>query len=121
MKTFLNRVIPLLLSITLGMALSWVSIYAFWFGVWTFHTLPAARAFDAVGSFILQPAHWIYQLAGVDQSSIFLDPSLFAKINGLIIGVIIYSVFRAFMRHREATRIVQQSPAKGERMEAKVG
>ncbi len=77
MKTLLNRVLPLSLCILVGMAVSWVSIYAFWFGVWTFHTVPAARFCDALGNFILLPAHWFFELVGGDQSTIFVDPKSF--------------------------------------------
>jgi len=54
-KTFLTRILPLLLCIAAGNALSWCSMYAFWFAIAWFHSLPVARALDAVGMVILLP------------------------------------------------------------------
>ncbi len=120
-KTFLTRTLPLLLCIAFGTALSWVSVYAFWFAVWTFHSVPVARAADAVGSFILFPARWVYELSGGDQSSIFFDPTSFSGTNGLIVGMIFYSLFRAVVRRREAGNRPDPKPApQSPRIEAKV-
>jgi hypothetical protein len=103
------------------MAVSWVSIYAFWFGVWTFHTVPAARFCDALGNFILLPAHWFFELVGGDQSTIFVDPKSFSEINGLIIGVFMYCIFRGIMKYKGAAQPAQRPPAETQRIEAKVG
>ena len=103
------------------MAVSWVSIYAFWFGVWMFHTVPAARFCDALGQFILQPAHWVFELLGGDQSTIFVDPKSFSETNGLIIGVLMYCIFRSIVKHREATPSPQRPPAETRRIEERVG
>ena len=84
------------------MILSWVSIYAFWFAVWTFHSVPAARACDAVGSFILTPARAVFRLAGADQTEIFFDPISFSGTNGLILGVLSYAAFRSIWKRPEA-------------------
>jgi hypothetical protein len=120
-KTFLNRILPLLLFIAAGMVLSWLSIYAFWFGVWTFHTVPAARFCDAVGSVILRPAHWVFEFLGGDQSTIFVDPKSFSETNGLIIGVFFYSIFRAFRPHPQPALPPKRPPAETRRIEEKVG
>jgi hypothetical protein len=120
-KTFLNRTLPLLLCIVLGVALSWVSIYSFWFAVWTFHSVPAARFCDAVGSFILLPARWLFELVGGDQSSIFFDPISFSGTNGLILGILFYSVFRAVLRRGEDGKVVEEEPVRTRRIEEKVG
>jgi hypothetical protein len=120
-KTFLTRTLPLLVCIILGTALSWVSIYAFWFAVWTFHSVPAARAADAVGGFILLPARWIFEALGGDQSAIFFDPTSFSGTNGLIVGILFYCVFRAFLGRREAGKTVPQESGETRRIEAKVG
>ncbi len=103
------------------MVVSWLSIYAFWFGVWTFHTVPAARFCDAIGSVILMPAHWVFQFLGGDQSTIFVDPKSFSETNGLIIGVLFYSIFRAFRPRHEPTPAPQRPPAETRRIEEKVG
>ena len=121
MKTFLTRTLPLLLCIAVGTALSWVSIYAFWFAVWIFHTVPAARACDAVGSFLLLPAKWVFELLGGDQSSIFFDPTSYSGTNGLILGILFYCGFRALWNRREAGRGGVQAVAAARPREAKVG
>jgi hypothetical protein len=120
-KTFLTRTLPLLLSIVVGTAISWVSIYAFWFAIWGFHSVPAARAFDALGAFILLPAKWVFELLGCDQSAIFFDPTSFSGTNGLIVGILIYSVFRAIWSRHEAAEALRHEPAGAPRVEAKVG
>ena len=121
MKTFLTRTLPLLLCIAVGTALSWASIYAFWFAVWIFHSVPAARACDAVGSFILLPAKWVFELLGGDQSSIFFDPNSYSGTNGLIVGILLYCAFRAVLNRREAAKGAEEEPARARRTEAKVG
>jgi hypothetical protein len=103
-----------------GTAISWASIYAFWFGVWTFHSVPAARLCDSVGNFILQPAHWFSEFMGGDQSTIFVDPTSFSGTNGLIIGLLFYGIFRAIMNHREAAKPIRRPPAETRRLETNV-
>jgi hypothetical protein len=98
-KTLLTRAVPLLLCIFFGAVVSWVSFYAFWFGVWTFHTVPAARACDALGRFILWPARHLFATLGGDQSTIFADPISFSGTNGLILGIVLYSIFRFRKMH----------------------
>jgi len=117
-KTLSGRIIPLLLCIAVGMALSWVSIYAFWFAVWTFHNIEAARAADAVGSFILYPGRWIFEWLGGDQSAIFYDPISFSGTNGLVVGILLYCVFRGFAGSRANGKAVARTPESG-RVEAK--
>jgi hypothetical protein len=119
-KTLLHRVLPLLFCILVGMVVSWVSIYAFWFGVWTFHTVPAARFCDAVGNFILQPAHLVFNLMGGDQSTLFLDPTSFSETNGLIIGVILYTIYRQILKHRQVPVPLEHPPKETQRIEEKV-
>ncbi len=99
-KTFLTRTLPLILCIIAGTALSWVSIYAFWFAPF-FHSVAIVRACDAVGGIFLLPTRWVFEAMGQDQSAIFFDPKSYAGTNGLILGVLFYSVFRAIWRRRE--------------------
>jgi hypothetical protein len=120
-KTFLTRTLPLLLCIAAGTALSWVSIYAFWFAVWTFHAISAARACDALGGFILLPAKWIFELLGGDQSAIFFDPISYSGTNGLILGILFYCLFRAVLTRREGMKAIEEQPAGAPRVEAKAG
>jgi hypothetical protein len=121
LKTLRTRILPLLFCIAVGTALSWVCIYAFWFAVWTFHSVPIARACDGVGQLILTPGKWVYQLLGGDQSTIFLDPTSFSGTNGLILGILFYSVFRAVLSRRVPEATPAQKPAGERRVAAKVG
>ena len=121
MKTFLTRTLPLLLCIVVGTVISWISIYAFWFAVWTFHTVPAARAADAVGAFILSPGRWIFNVLGGDQSTLFYDPISFSGTNGLIVGIILYCVFRALLSRHESRKPVARTAGETRPLESKVG
>jgi len=118
-KTLSGRIIPLLLCIVVGTVVSWVSIYAFWFAVWTFHSVAAARAADAVGSFILYPGRWIFELLGGDQSAIFYDPISFSGTNGLVVGIVLYCVFRGAVRRNENGKVVARPAEATRRAEAK--
>jgi hypothetical protein len=120
-KTLLTRTLPLLLCIVVGTALSWVSIYVFWFAVWTFHSVPVARAADAVGTVILTPARWVFELLGGDQSTIFFDPTSFSGTNGLILGILFYCVFRLLLTRRGPRNQAEKKPAAPRQPEAKVG
>jgi hypothetical protein len=119
-KTLSGRIIPLLFCIAVGAVVSWVSIYAFWFAVWTFHSVAAARAADAVGAFILYPARWVFELLGGDQSTIFYDPISFSGTNGLILGILLYSGFRGAVSRHENGKASVRPPEQPRRAEAKV-
>jgi hypothetical protein len=93
-KTNVSRVVPLLACIALCSALSWVSIYAFWFAVRVFHSVPVMRACDAAGHFFLMPANWICEEVGGDQTTVLFFPMLYAITNGLIWGVALYCAVR---------------------------
>lgn len=99
--------------------MSWVSVYAWWFAVWTFHSVPAARACDAIGSSLLFPARWIFELMGADQSAIFFDPISFSGTNGLILGILLYSLFRALWSRQQARMDVKKESVGECRQEAK--
>lgn len=96
---FLRRTLPLLLAILLGSILSWMSIYAFWFGVWIFHNVAAARACDAAGRVLLIPVRLVFTQLGGDQTAIFFDPISYSVTNGLILGVAASLILGRF-RHR---------------------
>ena len=119
MKTLFGRIIPLLLSIVVGTVLSWVSIYAFWFAIWTFHNVAAAQAAGAVGDFVLRPAVWIFEWLGWGLTAIFDDPIVFAGTNGLVVGILIYCVFRAVVTHRGNGKMVAGTPQESRRVEVK--
>lgn len=121
MKTLLTRTIPLILCIAVGTALSWVSIYAFFFAVWIFHSVPIARASDAIGGILLLPGRWIFEFLGGDQSSIFFDPTSFSGTNGLVLGILFYCGFRAVLSHREQTRSVAELKSQPRPLEARAG
>jgi hypothetical protein len=72
-----------------------------------------------MGSFILLPAKWVFELAGGDQSSIFFDPVSYSGTNGLILGILLYYAFRSVMRQREGQNGVNGKPAQPRRVEAK--
>lgn len=99
-----------------GTGLSWVSIYIFYFAA-CFHSVPVLRACDALGAFLLTPARYIFEALGADQSTMFYQPNSFAGTNGLILGILLYTFFRAIWSHREKARHVMVTAP---REEAKV-
>ena len=127
MKTLLTRTLPLLLCIAAGNVVSWMSYYAGWIAIWTLHTVPAVRAFDAVGSFLIIPGSWVCRgvcafvewTSGETQDMVSLYPVLYWGTNGLILGIIFYSIFRAIWTRREA-RLAAAQDAAAPRKEAKV-
>ena len=120
MKTFLTRTLPLILSIALGTAMSWASMYMFLFAVWMFHSAPAVRAATAVGDFLLLPGRWTFEAIGGDQTTQFYTPEAFAGTNGLLLGIIFYCIFRAILNYRTSGQAVPQENAAGQRQVAKV-
>jgi hypothetical protein len=120
-KTLVTRIIPLLVCVAAGSVLSWVSIYSFWFAIWIFHSVPAARFCDAIGSALLFPGRQVFGLLGGDQNVIFFDPIPFSGTNGLILGIVFYSVFRAVLKGWEARKQVNGKPQEPNRVEAKAG
>jgi hypothetical protein len=112
-KTLLTRTLPLLLSIALGAVLSWVSIYVFWFAIWTFHSVPIANACGAIGDFLLLPARFFYEWVGGDQTTVFYDPISYSVTNGLVLGIIFYCIFRVWWDGREAARQTRALDANG--------
>lgn len=103
-----QRALPLLICIAAGMVLSWVAIYAFWFAVPIFHSVPAARFCDAAGRIFLLPARFIFNRMGGDQSALFFDPLSFSATNGLVLGVAFYAVLRVILDSRAAKRAKRQ-------------
>ena len=93
-KTLLTRVIPLLVSIVVGFTVSAASIYAFLIAPRIFPSVPLVRACEAVGDFFLLPAKLVYQAVGGDQSTPLFDPISYLGTNGLILGILFYSIFR---------------------------
>ena len=76
--------------------LSWMAVYAFWFGVWLFDSVPAARACDAIGKVFLLPAWCFLWLAGGfnnPQAPLF-DPVQYAMTNGALAGTVAYACCR---------------------------
>ncbi len=74
-----------------------------------------------MGSFLLLPGKWVFELFGVDPSDIFYNPISHSGTNGLILGVALYSVFSAVSNRLEAGKPVTRQPKEPRRVEAKVG
>ena len=109
MKNILARSVQLLSSIAVGCIVSWVSLYAFFFGAWMFHSVTAARAADAIGSLLLLPGRMVFNwllrslMGGDDPTAIFQNPIAYPGTNGLILGIILYSIWRALL-HLQTSR-----------------
>jgi hypothetical protein len=112
-KTLRTRILPLLLCIAAGTGLSWVSIYAFWFAIWTFHSVPVARAIGAAGDLLLYPAQWITEWSGGDQTTVFYYPYWYAETNGLILGILFYCVYRVAWTMREGVQVPAKVQVQG--------
>ena len=67
----------------------------------------------------VHPGRHVFEWLGADQSTMFYDPYSFAGTNGLILGIVFYSIFRAIWTRWENRRDV--APAESHRQEAKVG
>lgn len=116
MKTLLPRILPLLLAIILGSVLSWIAIYAFWFGIWTFHNVAAARACGAAGVFLLLPARLVFTQLGGDQTAVFSNPVAYSVANGLVLGVAAHEMayrFRAWRRPAHPVNIAKPARETG--------
>jgi hypothetical protein len=74
---------------------SWCAIYSFWIAARLFHSVPAARAADAIGQIILLPGRlFLSRFESADQSSSLANPMLFALINGTLLGLLVYLLLR---------------------------
>jgi hypothetical protein len=104
----LSRTVSFLVCILACVAVSWVSIYAFWFAVWTFHNVDAARTADFIGSAILFPARWILERFSYDETILLQTPVVYAGGNGLILGTVLYSLYRTVALKNEASRELKQ-------------
>lgn len=100
MNTLRTRTLPLLASVAVCAALSWGAIYASWFAIWTFHSVPAMRVCEAAATLFLTPARCIFEWLGGDQTTQFFEPVPYSGTNGLVLGIILYSLLRGYWRLR---------------------
>jgi len=96
MRQFLKYSLALISCIALASLMSYAAFYAFWFGVWCFHSVPAARACDMAGSIFLTPARLVYYGLGglVDQTTALADPISYCTTNGIFFGTLLYACLR---------------------------
>jgi hypothetical protein len=89
----------LLVFIVVAFGLSWLSIYAFWFAAYGFHSVLAVRACEFIGSVVLLPVRVVFWSFGdfFDQSAPLTDPISYAGVNGVLLGAISYSCCRRFL------------------------
>ncbi|MGB8353085.1 MAG: hypothetical protein WCD79_04290 [Chthoniobacteraceae bacterium] len=102
MRSFFKYLIPMLLCIAFASALSYVAFYGFWIGARVFHSVPVARACDAVGAVILIPARFIYWCSGglADQSIPLADPQGYSMTNGIFLGSVLYALIRPMLQRK---------------------
>ena len=99
MKESAKYVAAILATLVAAFLLSWCAVYSFWIAAHLFHSVPAVRFCNAVGSFILLPARVLFWLAGdlVDQSTPLTDPVYYAAINATLVGTLAYTFVRQRM------------------------
>jgi len=95
----MSRFAALLAFLVVSFALSWLSVYAFWFAAYGFHSVPAVRACETVGSFVLIPVRVVFWLVGdfFDQTAPLTDPTSYAALNGVLLGSLLYWCSQRFL------------------------
>jgi hypothetical protein len=99
LKHFLTCLFSVILCIAIASALSYLAFYSFWFAASSFHSVPVARACDAVGMIFLLPARILFFCFGsaVDQSMPLSDPVTYSITNGTFLGILLYSLIRPIL------------------------
>jgi hypothetical protein len=89
----------LLAFIFTAFVLSWFSVFAFWFAAYAFHSVPAVRLCEAIGSVILLPVRVVFQAFSgfFDQTAPLTDPTSYAALNGVLLGALAYGCCRRFL------------------------
>jgi len=89
----------LLAFIGVCFVLSWLSVYAFWFAAYGFHSVPAVRSCESVASIVLLPVRIVFWLFGdfFDQTAPLTDPMSYAALNAVLLGSLLYSCCRRFL------------------------
>jgi hypothetical protein len=108
----------LLAFIGVALILSWFSVYAFWYAAFAFHSVPAVRFCEAIGSVILIPVRVVFWMFGdfFDQTAPLTDPSSYAALNAVLLGTIVYSCCRRFIFEKSsASQQEEQEPANVDR------
>jgi hypothetical protein len=98
-KEGLRYSVALLAFIGVAFVLSWFSVFAFWYAAFAFHSVPAVRFCEAIGSTILIPVRVVFWMAGdfFDQTAPLTDPKSYAALNAVLLGSLIYSCCRRFL------------------------
>jgi len=87
--------VALLSFIGVASLLSWYCVYSHYFGALVFHSVTAIRFGDLLGSVMLFPSRAFLTFSGSLLE--FTNPTLFALINGTLIGVVAYACCRRFI------------------------
>jgi hypothetical protein len=95
----------LLAFIGVAFVLSWLSVYAFWYAAFAFHSVPILRFCETVGSIILIPVRVVFwAFSGFfDQTAPLTDPSSYAALNAVLLGSGVYSCCRRFLFAQSST------------------
>lgn len=111
MREGIRYAASLLAFIGVAFILSWFSVFAFWYAAFAFHSVPAIRFCEAVGSIILIPVRIIFWAFGdfFDQTAPLTDPKSYAALNAVLLGTLIYSCCRRFLVATSST--AQEEPA----------
>ncbi len=101
MRDAIRYAASLLAFITVSFALSWLSVYAFWFSAYAFHSVPAVRLCDSIGSIVLLPIRIVFWMCSdlLDQTAPLTDPTSYAALNAVLLGSLLYSCCRQFLFH----------------------
>jgi hypothetical protein len=89
----------LLTFILVAYGLSWLSVYAFWLAAYAFHSVPAVRFCEALGSILLLPVRTLFWACGdlFDQSAPLSDPTSYAAMNAVLLGSFSYACCRKLL------------------------
>ena len=99
MKESLKYAVALLLFVLVAFIASWCAVYSFWIGARVFHTVQAVRTSEAIGDVVLLPVRTLLQLTGgiLDEMTLLTNPTLYASINGALLGFLGYSLCRRWI------------------------
>ena len=98
-KAAAKRVASLLSFIVVGLGLSWIAVYGFWFAAHLFQSVHAVRICESLGAAILIPARIFFWL----MSDIFgptmplSDPLFYAAVNGVLLGILGHGICRPWV------------------------
>ncbi len=98
-KESAKYVITLLAFVVIAYVPSWCAVYSYWIGGHVFHSVRAVRIGDALGPVVLFPIRTLLEFSGdgVDQTTRFTDPKLYAWMNAALVGILAYVVCRRWI------------------------